>query len=173
MALPTHLVSVAVFQRMLNNLLGILDKAAAHAAAKRFDPNNYLAIRLAPDMLPFVKQIQLTSDHAKRATARLAGVEAPAYEDNEKTLDECKQRIQKTLDYVKGFKPEQFEGVEKKPLVVPAGVNKKRTWVTEDYLLVNAIPNFFFHLTTAYAILREFGVDIGKADYIGPQPPAA
>jgi hypothetical protein len=157
---------------MLTNLLGILDKAAAYAAAKRFDPNNYLAIRLAPDMLPFVKQIQLASDHAKRGAAQLAGAEAPVYEDNEKTLDECKARIQKTLDYIRTFRPKQFEGVESKQLVVPAGPNKKRTWVMQDYLLVSALPNFFFHVTTAYAILREAGVDIGKGDYIGPQPPA-
>jgi hypothetical protein len=172
MALPTYQVSVALFERMLTNLLGILDKAAAYAAAKRFDPNNYLAIRLAPDMLPFVKQIQLASDHAKRGAAQLAGAEAPVYEDNEKTLDECKARIQKTLDYIRTFRPKQFEGVESKQLVVPAGPNKKRTWVMQDYLLVSALPNFFFHVTTAYAILREAGVDIGKGDYIGPQPPA-
>jgi hypothetical protein len=173
MSLSVHQVSVAVFERMLTNLLGVLDKAAAHAAAKKFDPNNYLSIRLAPDMLPFVSQIRLSSDHAKRATARMAGVEAPVYEDNEKTFDECKARIQKTVDYIKGFKPAQFEGSESKPLVVPAGVNKKRSWATSgEYLLVNAIPNFFFHVTTAYAILRESGVDIGKNDYIGPQPPA-
>ena len=173
MSLSVHQVSVAVFERMLTNLFGVLDKAGAHAAAKKFDPNNYLAIRLAPDMLPFVNQIRLCSDHAKRATARMAGVEAPAYEDNEKTFDECKARVQKTLDYIKGFKPAQFEGSETKPLVVPAGVNKKRTWPTAgDYLLVNAIPNFFFHVTTAYAILRESGVDIGKNDFIGAQPPA-
>ncbi|MSP20011.1 MAG: DUF1993 domain-containing protein [Alphaproteobacteria bacterium] len=172
MALSLYETSVATFVRTLTNLEGILDKAAAHATAKKFDSANYLAIRLAPDMLQFNRQIQIATDHAKRASARLAGVEAPVFEDNEKTIDELKARIKKTIDYLKTLKPAQVDGNEDKSVVVPAG-QAKRTWPKgTDYLFVNALPNFFFHVTTAYAILRSAGVDIGKGDFIGPQPPA-
>lgn len=170
MALSLYETSVGTFIRTLTNLLGILDKASAFAATKKFDPNNYLAIRLAPDMLPFARQIQIASDHAKRASSRLAGVEAPVFEDNEKTLDELKARTQKTIDYLKTLKPSQVDGNEGKAVSIPAG-GGKRNWPSgKDYLFVNAMPNFFFHVTTAYAILRGAGVDIGKADFIGPQP---
>ncbi len=170
MALSLYDTSVATFLRTLTNLLGILDKAAAHAANKKFDSANYLTMRLAPDMLPFTKQIQISSDHAKRAASRLAGIEAPVFEDNEKTLDELKARTKKTIDFLKTITAAQVDGNENKPVTVPAG-GGKRVWPSgKDYLFVNAMPNFYFHVTVAYAILRHAGVDIGKADFIGAQP---
>lgn len=158
--------SVPVFTQMLGNLSAILDKAAAHAAAKKYDPAVLLGVRLIPDMLPLARQVQIASDHAKRAVARLAGVEPPKYDDNEATLDELKARIAKTLDYIKGFTAGQIDGTEGKEITVVGRVTA--TYRGEPYLLHYAMPNFFFHVTTAYAILRQAGIEIGKRDYVGP-----
>ena len=170
MSLSMYQASVPVFTQMLTSLSAILDKVAAHATAKKWDAATVPAtLRLIPDMLPFAKQIQIASDHAKRAAARLAGVEAPAYEDNETTIPEFKARIAKTLDYLRGIKPAQIDGSEERVVEWPAGPRMRRL-KGRDYLLAYAMPNFFFHVTTAYALLREAGVDIGKADYVGPLP---
>ena len=166
MALSMYQASVPVFVKTLGNLAGILDKGAAFAAAKKIDPAVLLGYRLAPDMFNLTRQVQLASDHAKRATARLAGVEAPVYEDNEASIADLKARIDKTLAYINTFKPAQIDGSEEREIVLKFGTSSQ-TLKGQPYLLHNALANFFFHATTAYAILRHCGVDVGKKDFIG------
>ena len=166
MALSMYQASVPVFVKTLGNLSAILDKAAAFAAAKKVDPSVLLGYRLAPDMFNLTRQVQLVSDHAKRASARLAGVEAPVYEDTETSISELKARIDKTLAYIKTFKPAQIDGSETREITLKFGTSSQ-TFQGQPYLLHNALPNFFFHAATAYAILRHCGVDVGKKDFIG------
>lgn len=166
MAISMYQVSVPVFIKTLGNLSAILDKAAAFAAAKKVDHSVLLAYRLAPDMLPMVRQVQIACDFAKGATSRLAGVEVPSWEDNEKTIDDLKARIAKTIDYCKGFKPAQIDGSEELDINVKVAGNPV-TYKGQPYLLHSVLPNFFFHVTTAYDILRHCGVEIGKRDFIG------
>lgn len=166
MAVSMHAFTVPLFTKTLGNLSAILDKGAAFAAQKKIEPSVLLNYRLAPDMLTFTKQVQIASDHAKRGVARLAGVEAPAYEDNETSFAELKARIDKTLAYIGGFQPAQLEGSDARQVTLKLG-GKDRTLAGQTYLLHNAFPNFFFHVTTAYAILRHAGVDIGKVDFLG------
>jgi hypothetical protein len=168
MSLTMHSASVPVFVRMLGNIDTWLDKAVAHAEAKKFDPSVYLAARLAPDMLPFTRQIQIASDNAKGCVARLAGVEIPKYEDNEATIDELRQRIRKTIDFMKSVPAEKFEGSDTREVEVPRRGADPFRFKGEAYLKHFALPNFYFHVTTAYALLRHYGVDLGKADYLGP-----
>jgi hypothetical protein len=155
-----------VFLKTLTNLSAILDKGAAFAEAKKVDPSVLLGYRLAPDMLSLTRQVQIASDHAKRATARLAGVEAPVYEDTEASFAELKARIDKTIAFIKTVKPAQIDGSEAREITLKLGGNT-RTLSGQTYLLHNALPNFFFHVTTAYAILRHCGVEIGKSDFLG------
>jgi len=166
MAISMYQVSVPVFVKTLGNLAAILDKGAAFAAAKKIDPSVLLAYRLAPDMLNLTRQVQIAADHAKRAPARLAGVEAPVYEDNEASFAELKARIDKTLAFIQTLKPGQIDGSEAREITLKIGGNSQ-VLSGQAYLLHNAFPNFFFHVTTAYAILRHCGVDIGKKDFIG------
>lgn len=161
-----HSASVPVFARMLDNLLSWLNKAEAHAAAKKFDAGVLMGARLAPDMLPLVKQVQIACDAAKFGVARLAGADAPKFEDTESTLEDLRQRIRKTIDYVRSVPAEQVDGSEQRDITVP-GRDGSLTFKGEDYLRQFALPNFFFHLTTTYALLRHNGVDLGKADYLG------
>ena len=168
MSLTMHSASVPTFVRMLGNIDTWLDKAVAHAEAKKFDPSVYLAARLAPDMLPFTRQIQIASDNAKGCVARLAAVEIPKYEDNEATIDELRQRIRKTIDFMKSVPAEKFEGSDTRDIEVPRRAGEPLRFKGEAYLKHYALPNFFFHVTTAYALLRHYGVDLGKADYLGP-----
>ncbi len=163
--------SVPVFVQMLTNLSAILDKAAAHAEAKKFDSANFLGMRLIADMLPLARQVQIACDHAKRATARLAGVEPPKHPDEEKSIDELKARIASVLDYLKTFKPAQIDGSEMKEISFPGG-GSTRSYKGRQMLLHYTYPNFFFHVTTAYDILRSSGVDIGKADFAANAPAA-
>jgi hypothetical protein len=158
--------SIPVFQHMLRNLSHILDKGAANAESRKFDPSVLVNFRLAPDMLPFTKQIQIACDAAKLAVARIAGVDAPKFEDNETTFPELKARIQKTLDFLATVPAGKLEGTENKELTIPVGRDKTRAMTAEAYLTTWALPNFFFHVTTAYAILRHNGVDLGKPDYL-------
>lgn len=167
MAFTIYDASVPVLQQMLNNLLGLLDKAEAHAAEKGVDVSTLLNASLAPDMFNFIRQVQIATDHAKGCAARLGGVEIPKYEDNEQTVAELRARIRKTLDFVASVRPEQFAGAESRELklVFP--------WATYEftgqrYLTYWALPNFFFHVTTAYDILRARGVAVGKSDFLGP-----
>jgi hypothetical protein len=161
--------SVPVFERCLNAFLTILDKAAAHAAAHKVDPSVYLATRLRPDMFAFLRQTQIFCDNAKNAPARLAGVEPPQFDDTEANFDDLKARIHKTLDYIKTIKATDIDGAANREVVFPRGPNKMKM-KGGDYLLHFALPNFYFHLTTAYDILRYCGVDIGKRDYLGVTP---
>jgi hypothetical protein len=167
MTISMHSASAPVFVRMFENLLRCLDKAEAYAAARKFDSANYLGLRLAPDMLPFTRQIQIASDAVKGAMARLSGQEAPKWEDNEATVAEVRARIQKTIDYVKSFSPGQIDGSEGREISIPRRTGEPLRFDGETYLKHFALPNFFFHVTTAYALLRHAGVDVGKNDYLG------
>jgi hypothetical protein len=158
--------SLPIFTTMLGNLSHFLDKAQAHAEARKFDPAALLQFRMAPDMLPFTRQILIACDAAKNGVARLSGVEAPKFEDQETTFPELKARIQKTLDYLAGVAPERLDGSEQKEITFPVGREATRTMKGEAYLKHWVLPNFFFHVTMAYAILRHNGVDLGKADYL-------
>ena len=166
MALSMYTASVPVFQHMLRNLSHILDKADANAQARKFDPAVLMTARLAPDMLPFTRQILIACDAAKNGIGRIAGVEAPKFEDNEASIAELKARIQKTLDYLATVPASALDGTEDKEVTFPVGRDKTRTMAAQAYLLTWTLPNFFFHITTAYAILRHNGVDLGKTDYL-------
>jgi hypothetical protein len=161
-----HSASVPVFVRMLGNLLTWLDKAEAHAAAKKFEPGVLLSARLAPDMLPLGKQIQIACDAAKFGVARLAGVEAPKFEDTESSIGELRERVKRTIDYVQSLSAAQIDGTEDKDVIVPRR-DGSMTLKGEPYLKHFVLPNFFFHVTTTYALLRHNGVDLGKGDYLG------
>jgi hypothetical protein len=165
-SLTMHSASVPVFVRMLGNLLTWLDKAEAHAAARKFEPGVLLSARLAPDMLPFGKQIQIACDAAKFGVARLAGVEAPKFDDTENSLGELRERVKRTIDYVQSISAAQLDGTEDKDVIVPRR-DGSMTLKGEPYLKHFVLPNFFFHVTTTYALLRHNGVDLGKGDYLG------
>ena len=165
MSISMYSASVPVFVRNLNNLLAWLDKAQAHAEARKFDPANYLGLRLAPDMLPFVKQIQIASDTAKGCVARLAGVEIPKWDDTEATLDDLRARIRRTLEYVQGFGAERLAGSEERAITLTLRSGELQ-FSGQRYLEHWALPNFYFHVTTAYALLRQAGVELGKSDYL-------
>ncbi len=167
MAISMHAASVPIFVRMLDNMLAWLDKAEAHARAKKFDPSNYLGLRLAPDMLPFARQIQIASDAVKGCVARLAGLEAPKWDDNEATLDELRARIRKTIDYAKSMPAARIDGSEAREIALPVPGREALRFSGEAFLKYFALPNFFFHCTMTYALLREGGVDLGKGDFLG------
>lgn len=152
--------------RMLHNLDAILDKAAADIAAGKLDEQAVLHAKLAPDMLDFTRQVQLVTDFAKSPAARLAGVEVPKFPDEETTLAELKTRIAGVSEFVKGFQPAQFEGAAQRHITIPLR-DRTLEMAGSEYLLGFAQPNFYFHYTTAYAILRHMGVEIGKRDFIG------
>lgn len=154
--------------RTLGQIHRWLDKAQAYADQKKFDVNVLLTSRLAPDQFPLVRQIQIISDNAKGLTARLANVQPPAFEDTEKTVAELRARIDKTIAFLKTLKPEQFQGAAERTITLPffPGKGLKAT----DYLFSFALPNFYFHATTAYSILRHNGVDVGKGDFLGELP---
>jgi hypothetical protein len=169
MTISLYSASVPVFQHMLRNLGHILDKAEANAQARKIDPTALTTFRLAPDMLPFTRQILIACDAAKNGTARVAGVEAPKFEDNEATFADLKARIQKTLDFLATVPADAVDGKEEQEFTFPVGPNT-RTMKGQAYLTTWVLPNFFFHITTAYAILRHNGVDLGKSDYlVGPR----
>jgi uncharacterized protein len=166
MKISMYQASVPMFIRMLNNLAAILDKGAAHAEAKKIDPSVLINARLYPDMLPLARQIQIAGDSAKGAAARLAGLEPPKYEDTEASFSDLKGRIQKTISYLNTLKPEQIDGSEERAVTLPIR-GQPVTFQGLPYLLNHAVPNFYFHVTTAYDILRHCGVEIGKADFLG------
>ena len=166
MPFSMYSASVPVFVRMLNNMLGWLDKAEAHAKAKKFDPNNWVGVRLTPDMLPFSAQIGIASDAAKGCVSRLAGVEVPKWEDNEVTLDELRARIRKTIDYVQSVPAAKIEGSEAREITMPMPSGPMK-FSGERLLTGLSMPNFMFHCTMTYALLRHGGVEIGKGDYLG------
>lgn len=160
--------TIPPFIHMLKALSGVLAKAAAHAEARKIDPAVLLASRLYPDMYPLLRQVQNTSDNAKGAGARLAGIDVPSFADTETTFAELQQRLQKTIGFLNTLRPEQFEGAETRAikLVFPSLTLE---FDGLDYLFNFAQPNFYFHLTTAYAILRHNGVELGKANFLGMQ----
>jgi hypothetical protein len=166
MALSVYQASVPVFTRGLTNLRAVLKKGHDHAVAKQFEPSVLLSSRLYPDMHPLTRQVQIASDAAKFCVTRLAGVEPPKYEDVETTFDDLYARIDKTIAYLEGIDAAQLEGSESRTVTLTVR-GDKREFVGHVYLLHFALPNFFFHLTTAYAILRHNGVEVGKFDYLG------
>ncbi len=171
MTISMHSASVPIFVRMLGNLSTCLDKAAAHASEKKFEPAVYLSSRLAPDMLPLSAQIQIACDTVKFCVARLAGVEGPKFDDNEASLDDLKQRIAKTIDYAKSVPAAQIDGSDARAISVPRRAGAI-IMTGEAYLKYFALPNFFFHVTTTYALLRHNGVALGKMDFLGGLPQA-
>jgi uncharacterized protein len=166
MNISMYQASVPVFIRMLDNLAAILEKAAAHAEARKIDPAVLVASRLYPDMFPLVKQVQIASDAAKGGAARLAQMEPPAYEDNEATLADLAARLRRTVDYLRTIKAEQVDGSEDRTVTWRTRTATK-TMLGMPYLLNHALPNLYFHIATAYGILRHNGVEIGKGDYLG------
>jgi hypothetical protein len=158
--------SIPRFVNILGNLSNILDKAQAYVDAKKIDTVTLTTYRLFPDMLPMTTQIQIACDAAKGVVARLAGVEIPVYEDNEKTLSDLKARIAKTVAFIRAVTPAQIDGTEDKEIVIKRG-DKETHYKGMQFLLSHALPNFYFHVTTAYNILRHNGVEIGKRDYLG------
>ena len=166
MSISMHAMSVPIFERMLKNMLAWLDEAEAHAQAKKFDPNNYLGLRLAPDMLPFARQIQIASDAVKGCVSRLAGSEAPKWADDEASLDALRARIRKTIDYARSIPAAQIDASETREIMLPMPGGPLR-FTGQTLLKHVALPNFFFHCTMTYALLRQGGVELGKADYLG------
>ncbi|MDZ4075776.1 MAG: DUF1993 domain-containing protein [Hylemonella sp.] len=166
MSISMYQASVPRFINILGNLSAILDKAQAHVDAKKLDETALTGFRLYPDMLPMARQVMIVTDTAKGLAARLAGVEIPVYEDTEKTIAELKARIAKTIAYLQSFKPAQIDGTEDKEIVIKRG-DKETRYTGMQFLLGHAVPNFYFHVTTTYAILRHNGVEIGKRDYLG------
>jgi hypothetical protein len=164
MTISLHAASAGVFVRMLTNLEGIMAKAEAYATERKFNPDNYAGLRLAPDMLPFSFQIQSATDRAKLFLSRVSGVAAPVWPDTEKTWEEVKTRLRTGLDFAKSITPAQLDGQEDK--IIPLKVRGEDVqWPALRYLVDNATPNFYFHCTTAYDILRHAGVPIGKRDF--------
>ncbi|MDQ3203865.1 MAG: DUF1993 domain-containing protein, partial [Pseudomonadota bacterium] len=159
--------SVPVFKQMLNALSDVLNKAEAHATAKNIDPNVFLQARLYPDMFPLVRQVQIAVDFAKGVSSRLAELEVPKYDDTETTFAELQALISKVLAYIGEIKPEQINGQEGIEIVTRPGTPKEKRFTGQAYLLSYGLPQFFFHVTTTYALLRHNGVEVGKRDYMG------
>lgn len=166
MSISMYQVSVPTFMHTLKALSGVLDKAAGHAEAKGIDPTVLLGSRLYPDMFPLTRQVQIATDNAKGPAARLAGVEPPKYEDNETSFPELQARITKTIAYLQDLKAEQIDGSEDRQIVLQMRAGPLE-FKGQSYLLHFALPNFYFHVTTAYDILRHNGVEIGKKDFMG------
>ena len=166
MTLSMYQASVPTFIHSLQNLSKILGKAIAYAEAKKIEPSVLVNARLAPDMFPLSRQVQIASDVVKGGAGRLAGVEVPSFPDTESTLEELQGRVQKTIAFLQSIKPEQVDGSEARDIALKVGGNDLR-FKGQDYLLGFVIPNLYFHVTTTYAILRHNGVEIGKKDFLG------
>jgi uncharacterized protein len=159
--------TVPAFLQILGSLSGLLTKAEAHCEAKKIQPEVLLNARLYPDMLPLTKQVQLACDFAGKCCARLTGSDVPTTPDTEKTFEELRQRLAKTIAYVKTFKPAQFDGADTKDVTFPVGPNNSMTLKGQEFVNRTAFPNFYFHAATAHGILRHNGVEIGKRDFLG------
>ena len=166
MTISMYHACIPLLTKMLGNLETIVDKAIAHAAARKIDDTAFVEARLFPDMFTFARQIRIATDMAKGAGARLAGIDIPKFDDNEKTLPELKARLRKAIDFLKTLTPSQIDGSENKTISLTAGGNSF-TFKGVDYLQSWVLPNFFFHVTTAYNLLRHGGVEIGKMDFLG------
>lgn len=159
--------SIPVFKQMLGGLAAILAKAEAHAAEKNIEPAALTQARLFPDMFPLSRQVQIACDFARGVSARLAGAEVPKYDDKEQTFAELRDLIARTLGFIDGFTPAQLDGSAQGEIVIRPGTPKERRFDGQSYLLSYGLPQFFFHVTTAYALLRHNGIEIGKRDYMG------
>jgi uncharacterized protein len=166
MALSMYQASVPAFVQMLGSLAAILDKAEAYAAERKIDPAVLLGWRLAPDMFALARQVQIATDHAKGCCARLAGVEVPKYADEETTFADLRARIARTIDFVRSFEPSDIDGSEDRGITITAG-GRELHFKGQQYLVNFVLPNFYFHVTTAYNILRHCGLPIGKRDFMG------
>lgn len=166
MTISMYHACIPLLTKMLGNLESIVDKAIAHAAARKIDDAAFVEARLFPDMFTFARQIRIATDMAKGAGARLAGIDIPKFDDHEKTLPELKARLRKAIDFLKTLTPAQIDGSENKTISLTAGGNSF-TFKGVDYLQSWVLPNFFFHVTTAYNLLRHGGVEIGKMDFLG------
>jgi hypothetical protein len=166
MTVSMYKISVPIFVQFLTSLSAVLDKAAAYAEAKKVEPSVLLNTRLSPDMFPLVRQVRAATDHAVNACGRLAGVDLPSFANTEASIPELKERIAKAIDFLKGLKPAQIDGNEDKEIKItlPSGV---REFTGQSLLLNNSLPNFYFHCTTAYDILRHCGIELGKRDFMG------
>lgn len=162
-----YTTSVPVFKQLLNSLSVILTKAEAYATEKKINPTVLLEARLYPNMFPLSRQVQIATDFARSVPARLAGVDVPAYDDNEQNFAELQTRISKTLSFIESLTPSQFEGSETREIVLRAGTPKEKKMVGHTYLSNYGLPQFLFHVTTAYAILRHNGLEVGKGDFMG------
>lgn len=167
MTSPIYTASIPVFKQMLGGLSQVLAKAEAHATAKNIDPNALLQARLFPDMFPLLRQVQVATDFAKNVSARLAGEEVPKSEDNEQSFADLQARIATVLAFMDGLAPEKFDEAATREIVSQAGKPKEKRFSGTSYIFNYGLPQFFFHVTTAYAILRHNGVELGKKDYIG------
>jgi hypothetical protein len=167
MSLSMHAASVPVFRQMLGSLSALLAKAESHATQKKIEPEALLQARLFPDMFPLTRQVQIACDFAKSVSCRLANVDPPPHEDDERSFAELQARIAKTLAVIDGLDAAAFACSEAREIVLRAGTPKEKRFVGRDYLLAYGLPQFFFHVTTAYALLRHNGVDVGKRDFLG------
>jgi len=167
MTISMYKASAPIFVQFLTSLSAILDKAAAHAEAKKLDPSVLLNARLFPDMFPLVRQVRAATDHALSACGRLAGVEPPKFANDEASIADLKDRIAKTIDFIRGLTPAQIDGTEDKAITITFPSGATREFTGQSLLLNFCLPNFYFHATTAYDILRHNGIEIGKRDFMG------
>ena len=167
MTISMYSASVPVFKQLLTSLSAILTKAETHTVNNKMDADTLLQARLAPDMFNFTRQVQIAADFAKGVSARLAGMDVPVYEDNELSFADLQARIAKTLQFISSIAPEKIEGSEEREIITQAGTPKEKRFIGQPYLLHYGLTHFFFHMTTAYAILRNQGIEIGKRDYLG------
>ncbi len=167
MPVSMHKISAPIFIQFLTALSAVLDKASAYCEAKKIDPSALLGMRLFPDMLPLSRQVRAATDHATNAMARLAGVEPPSLTSGEASFAELKERIGQAIAFVKTFKPDQIDGSEEKPIKITFPSGATRDFTGQSLLLNTSLPNFYFHCTTAYDILRHGGVELGKRDFMG------
>ncbi len=161
-----HADTAPVFDRMLNNMLAWFDRAEQHAAARKFEPVNYLALRLAPDMLPLLKQVQITTDTVKGCMARLTGIDVPSWPDDETAWPDVRVRVRKALDYVASFDAAAIDAGADRDIVLTLRNRDPLRFKGDDYVRAWAMPNFYFHATTTYALLRQAGVELGKNDFL-------
>ena len=164
---PIYSASIPVFKQLLGGLAQVLAKAADHVEAKKLDPNALLQARLYPDMFALLRQVQVASDFAKSVSARLAGVDVPKFDDNELTFADLQARITAVLTFIEGLDAAKFDEAATREIITQAGTAKEKRFTGQSYLLNYGLPHFFFHTTTAYAILRHNGVEVGKKDFIG------
>ncbi len=167
MTISMYQASVPVFVQFLASLSAVLDKAAAHAEAKKIDPSVLLNTRLYPDMFPLVRQVRAATDHAVNAGGRLAGAELPAFTNTEASIPELKERIAKAIDFLRSLKPAEIDGCEAKEIKITFPSGATREFTGQSFLINQTLPNFYFHCTTAYDILRHCGVELGKRDFMG------